>query len=142
MCLHLWPKNFLPASLSDLSKLPRTIINEADVIFDYADEIEDTLNEIDIDSFQERKFSETPKSLKTVVVKVSEGEVQGTQRQTPSGSTFTQYPGIPYAEPPVGRLRLQRPVRKRAWEGVLEGRAQSQFRIFSTPLLCFKTVHW
>ncbi|MEZ0113496.1 para-nitrobenzyl esterase [Catenulispora sp. EB89] len=49
------------------------------------------------------------------VVHTSAGAVRGTT--TP---TMDEYLGIPYAEPPTGAERWQRPIPKRPWTGVLD----------------------
>ncbi|XP_062978268.1 cholinesterase-like isoform X1 [Elgaria multicarinata webbii] len=54
----------------------------------------------------------------TVVV-TSSGPVKG--KQVPAGSgSVTAYLGIPYAEPPVGKLRFQKPRPHQPWSHVLE----------------------
>ncbi|XP_062978258.1 cholinesterase-like isoform X3 [Elgaria multicarinata webbii] len=54
----------------------------------------------------------------TVVV-TSSGPVKG--KQVPAGScSVTAYLGIPYAEPPVGKLRFQKPRPHQSWSHVLE----------------------
>ncbi|XP_062979553.1 cholinesterase-like [Elgaria multicarinata webbii] len=54
----------------------------------------------------------------TVVV-TSSGPVKGKQVPAGSGSVMA-YLGIPYAEPPVGKLRFQRPHPHQPWSHVLE----------------------
>ncbi|XP_037579182.1 acetylcholinesterase-like [Dermacentor silvarum] len=39
------------------------------------------------------------------------------------GKTVEEYRGIPFAEPPVGRLRFRPPLPKRPWEGTLDATA-------------------
>ncbi|XP_062978260.1 cholinesterase-like [Elgaria multicarinata webbii] len=54
----------------------------------------------------------------TVVV-TSSGSVKG--KQVPAGSgSVTAYLGIPYAEPPVGKLRFQKPRPHQPWSHILE----------------------
>ncbi|XP_077180787.1 cholinesterase-like isoform X3 [Paroedura picta] len=54
----------------------------------------------------------------TVVV-TSSGPIQG--KHLPAGSgTVTAYLGIPYAEPPVGKLRFQKPVPHQPWSHILD----------------------
>ncbi|XP_077180790.1 cholinesterase-like [Paroedura picta] len=54
----------------------------------------------------------------TVVV-TSSGPIQG--KHLPAGSkTVTAYLGIPYAEPPVGKLRFQKPVPHQPWSPILD----------------------
>ncbi|XP_077180763.1 cholinesterase-like isoform X2 [Paroedura picta] len=65
----------------------------------------------------------------TVVV-TSSGPVKGRHLQAGSGHV-TAYLGIPYAEPPLGKLRFQKPLPHRPWSQVLEatsfGGSCSQF---------------
>ncbi|ROT65535.1 JHE-like carboxylesterase 1 [Penaeus vannamei] len=51
-------------------------------------------------------------------VRLKQGELQGRRYQSPEGAKYSSFVGIPYAQPPVGRLRLQDPVAASAWEGV------------------------
>ena len=44
----------------------------------------------------------------------------GSEQTSNSGKTFLSYQGIPFAAPPVGRLRLARPEPALAWPGVLD----------------------
>ncbi|XP_077180785.1 cholinesterase-like isoform X1 [Paroedura picta] len=54
----------------------------------------------------------------TVVV-TSSGRIRG--KHLPAGSkTVTAYLGIPYAEPPVGKWRFQKPVPHQPWSHILE----------------------
>ncbi|XP_077180758.1 cholinesterase-like [Paroedura picta] len=54
----------------------------------------------------------------TVVV-TSSGRIRG--KHLPAGSgTVTAYLGIPYAEPPVGKLRFQKPVPHQPWSPILD----------------------
>ncbi|CAN7938464.1 unnamed protein product [Ixodes hexagonus] len=52
------------------------------------------------------------------VVSTTTGQVQGIELPTRTGRVRA-FLGIPYAEPPTGELRFQKPVSKRQWEGVL-----------------------
>ena len=114
----------------ELDKLPRTIVNEA--MLDYDELFGDVnviLNTIDIDSSEERKFGDEPAAAKkrkdnkpVPRVELSVGQVDGRRLTARSGQAFLKYPGIPYAEPPLGELRFQRPRRKRPWSGPLVGR--------------------
>jgi carboxylesterase type B len=38
----------------------------------------------------------------------------------PSGAKFASFKSIPYAEPPVGVLRLKNPVEKKPWTRILD----------------------
>ncbi|XP_015263440.1 PREDICTED: cholinesterase-like [Gekko japonicus] len=71
----------------------------------------------------------------TVVVTGS-GPVRG--KHLPAGSrNITAYLGIPYAEPPVGKLRFQKPVPHTPWSHILEatnfGNSCPQVVISGTP---------
>ncbi|XP_065271989.1 acetylcholinesterase-like [Emys orbicularis] len=53
------------------------------------------------------------------VVLTTSGPIRG--KRLPAGSsTVTAFLGIPYAEPPVGTLRFQKPLPHQAWSHVLE----------------------
>ncbi|KAL8212968.1 UNVERIFIED_CONTAM: hypothetical protein K2H54_059869 [Gekko kuhli] len=79
-----------------------------------------------------------PKSFaedETVVVTRS-GPIRG--KHLPAGSrNITAYLGIPYAEPPVGKLRFQKPLPHKPWKHILEathfGNSCSQVVISGTP---------
>jgi para-nitrobenzyl esterase len=55
----------------------------------------------------------------TFVVKTTAGQVRGVARAS-GGAEFL---GIPYAEPPVGRLRWRAPVAKKKWSGIRDANA-------------------
>ncbi|XP_070789576.1 cholinesterase-like [Pituophis catenifer annectens] len=71
----------------------------------------------------------------TVVV-TSSGSIKGMTVLTRSGAV-NAYLGIPYAEPPVGRLRFQKPVPHQLWSHVLEatrfGKPCHQWSFFGYP---------
>lgn len=50
-------------------------------------------------------------------VKTTTGNVRGVTLQTPDGKEVEAFLGIPYAEPPIGKLRFERPLPIRPWEG-------------------------
>nr|XP_056722711.1 acetylcholinesterase-like [Euleptes europaea] len=53
------------------------------------------------------------------VLLISSGRIRG--KHLPAGSkAVTAYLGIPYAEPPVGKLRFQKPVPYKPWSHILE----------------------
>ncbi|KAL8212966.1 UNVERIFIED_CONTAM: hypothetical protein K2H54_059859 [Gekko kuhli] len=78
----------------------------------------------------------------TVVV-TSSGPIKGRHLQVGSGSV-TAYLGIPYAEPPVGKLRFQKPLPHLPWSQVLEatsfGNSCSQLLIHDFPHSSMWTV--
>ena len=49
------------------------------------------------------------------IVETTQGRVRGTMEDG-----IAVFRGIPYAEPPVGRLRFRPPERRRRWDGVLD----------------------
>ena len=51
------------------------------------------------------------------------GRVQGVEGETSRGSPYVRFNRMPYAEAPVGPLRLRDPVAKLPWRGVLDGAA-------------------
>ena len=52
---------------------------------------------------------------KTEIIEVKFGKLQGYIDEE-----ISIFKGIPYAEPPVGELRLNAPILKKSWDGVLE----------------------
>ncbi|XP_015279094.1 PREDICTED: cholinesterase-like, partial [Gekko japonicus] len=78
----------------------------------------------------------------TIVV-TSSGPIKGRRLQVGSGSV-TAYLGIPYAEPPVGKLRFQKPLPHQPWSQVLEatsfGNSCSQFLFPDSPQSSMWTV--
>lgn len=65
------------------------------------------------------RAAETPTADNALVVKTVAGRVRGVARSG-GGAEFL---GIPYAQPPVGRLRWRPPVAKKPWSGVREATA-------------------
>ena len=53
------------------------------------------------------------------VVRTLSGSVSGVTDETPAGTRFYRFLGIPYAETPIGKLRFRDPVAKQPWQGVL-----------------------
>ncbi|CAM4667578.1 unnamed protein product [Caretta caretta] len=66
------------------------------------------------------------------VVLTTSGPIRGKRLQVGS-STVTAFLGIPYAEPPVGALRFQKPIPHQPWSHVLE--ASSFGNMCHQPLL-------
>ena len=52
------------------------------------------------------------------IVSTSHGQVSGLTRKLGT-SQVTQFLGVPYAKPPVGKLRFQRPQKLDGWEGIV-----------------------
>ena len=53
-----------------------------------------------------------------LVVKLNSGLVRGGERRSVFGATIEQFLGIPYAEPPVGKLHFSHPQPVKPWGGV------------------------
>jgi carboxylesterase type B len=56
-------------------------------------------------------------SVKCNIVKITEGDVNGTTMTSRRGNRFNAFLNIPYAEAPTGSLRFRAPVPKRPWNG-------------------------
>ena len=54
-----------------------------------------------------------------LVIKSSSGRVYGAKKESSSGNMIYEFLGIPYASPPVGKLRFKSPQPAEAWEGVM-----------------------
>ena len=52
------------------------------------------------------------------VVTTKNGQIRGSTQTDKHGSVFQTYLGVPYAQPPVGNLRLEKPVPMSSWTGV------------------------
>ncbi|CCD69476.1 Carboxylic ester hydrolase [Caenorhabditis elegans] len=52
------------------------------------------------------------------IVRVQQGLLEGFRVKTAKGDLCDVFHGIPYAEPPVGELRFQKPQPPKAWEGI------------------------
>ena len=59
------------------------------------------------------------------LVSTSLGPVRGSEGKTEAGTRYTKYTRVPYAEPPIGELRLREPVGKRAWSSELDATKDS-----------------
>ncbi|XP_073973703.1 venom carboxylesterase-6-like [Rhodnius prolixus] len=55
-----------------------------------------------------------------VTVRTKLGEVRGDERKSRDGKTYYAFTSIPYAKPPVGKLRLKNPTRAEPWKEVLD----------------------
>lgn len=56
-----------------------------------------------------------------VVANTVEGKISGITEETVGGRTFFSFYGVPFAKPPVGKLRFKDPVPAEPWEGVKNG---------------------
>ncbi|XP_065216362.1 juvenile hormone esterase-like [Planococcus citri] len=52
------------------------------------------------------------------LLKLKNGMINGTIGESKNGRSFHQFYSIPYAEPPIGELRLKAPVAAKSWSGV------------------------
>ncbi|CAG7822765.1 unnamed protein product [Allacma fusca] len=59
-----------------------------------------------------------PRSTKSSVIEISTGKVRGIVDISRGGKEFESFLGIPYAKPPVGKLRFEPPLEPENWEGV------------------------
>ncbi|XP_068913115.1 venom carboxylesterase-6-like [Tenebrio molitor] len=50
------------------------------------------------------------------------GKIEGSYGVSLKGRTFSKFEGVPYAQPPVGRLRFREPVQLKPWSGVWEAK--------------------
>ena len=103
----LFPKDDLPLLqiFPGLSKLPR--LDEVDGFLISQDE-----------PATEPDLSEAER----IEVRVGEGRVAGYIVETSTGKQVARFPGLPYAEPPINRLRFKPPQQKRPWSGVWAGK--------------------
>ncbi|XP_028653836.1 acetylcholinesterase [Erpetoichthys calabaricus] len=65
------------------------------------------------------------------IVNTRAGKVKGTRLPALNGHVLA-FLGVPYAEPPVGKLRFRRPEPKKPWQGVKEA--------FTYPSTCYQYV--
>lgn len=56
---------------------------------------------------------------KCEIVEIEDGKIEGTTMKTRKGFTIQAFLKIPFAEPPVGELRFQQPVKNKRWEGIM-----------------------
>ncbi|KAK4880603.1 hypothetical protein RN001_008749 [Aquatica leii] len=70
----------------------------------------------------------------SLIVKVEQGILKGTIKETRNGRQFLAFQGIPYAEPPIGKLRFKEPLPGKPWEKMLDATKEHamciQFDIF------------
>ncbi|XP_065216360.1 esterase E4-like [Planococcus citri] len=58
-------------------------------------------------------------SVESLIVTINQGIIDGTHSTTRSGKIFNAFYGIPFAQPPTGRLRFKSPKEAKPWKGVL-----------------------
>uniref|UniRef100_A0A170XJX6 Venom carboxylesterase-6-like protein n=1 Tax=Triatoma infestans TaxID=30076 RepID=A0A170XJX6_TRIIF len=56
----------------------------------------------------------------SITVKTKLGEIKGGERKSRDGKTYYAFTRIPYAKPPVGKLRFKNPVHADPWKEVLD----------------------
>lgn len=61
-------------------------------------------------------WARTSKDLR---VRIDDGRIIGRYLTSESGRTIRAFMGIPYAEPPVGKLRFRAPLKVEPWQGFL-----------------------
>merc|ERR1711892_271605 len=61
-----------------------------------------------------------------IVVETERGEVRGSKMKSKKGKKIFAFRGIPYAKPPVERLRFKRSEPFGSWEGILDGTKESK----------------
>lgn len=64
--------------------------------------------------------AETQERDVSIRVRISDGEIEGTLITAENGATGYGFMGIPYAQPPLGRLRFRNPVPPTPWNGPLQ----------------------
>ncbi|XP_072949547.1 carboxylic ester hydrolase-like [Epargyreus clarus] len=52
------------------------------------------------------------------IVRVAQGILQGTWKQSTNGRQYASFQGVPYARPPVGKYRFREPQQLKPWPGV------------------------
>ncbi|XP_045446541.1 juvenile hormone esterase-like [Melitaea cinxia] len=62
----------------------------------------------------------TSKTMSNPVVTIREGKLRGAVKDLLDGSKYYSFKGIPYAQPPVGKLRFKAPLPLKPWNGVLD----------------------
>ena len=64
--------------------------------------------------------AELDESQRSPVVQTESGAIVGKIETLPHGKSVHEYLGIPYAEPPVGKLRFTNPKPVKPWSGIKE----------------------
>ncbi|XP_026749626.1 juvenile hormone esterase-like [Galleria mellonella] len=59
-------------------------------------------------------------STSNPIVTVAQGQLKGSVRNHLDGSSYYSFKGIPYAQPPVGKLRFKAPLPPKPWTGVYD----------------------
>lgn len=58
-------------------------------------------------------------SCYSLLVKTKQGNLQGEERKSRNGKVYHAFTKIPYAKPPLGKLRFKNPVEAEPWQGTL-----------------------
>ncbi|XP_026486244.2 carboxylic ester hydrolase-like [Vanessa tameamea] len=66
------------------------------------------------------RFFGTSSAMNNAIVTVKEGKLQGTIQNLPDGTKYYSFKGIPYAQPPIGKLRFKAPKPLMPWNGILK----------------------
>ncbi|XP_047527154.1 juvenile hormone esterase-like isoform X1 [Vanessa atalanta] len=66
------------------------------------------------------RFFGTSSAMNNAIVTVKEGKLQGTIQNLPDGTKYYSFKGIPYAQPPIGKLRFMAPKPLMPWNGILK----------------------
>jgi carboxylesterase type B len=53
------------------------------------------------------------------LIEIEDGKLEGTVLKTRKGLNVYAFLNIPFAEPPIGKLRFQPPVPNKRWNGIL-----------------------
>ncbi|KAK8732251.1 hypothetical protein OTU49_006995, partial [Cherax quadricarinatus] len=78
------------------------------------------------------------------VVNTEEGRISGLKEHSLNGAVVYAYRSIPFAQPPVGDLRLKAPVASLRWDGVRDGSSAPPHCLqpdFMTMLTATKELH-
>lgn len=60
------------------------------------------------------------------VVETCEGSLRGTVLKASNGRKINSFLGVPYARPPIGKLRFSDPVPKEPWHGILNAQTEGE----------------
>ena len=87
------------------------------------------------------KFSKF-KTIPAPMIRTHFGEVSGVVMTSSKGRDIHAYKSIPYAKPPVGKLRFQRPEPiAEPWQGILDGTKNAPLCVQALELGFISTVH-
>ena len=77
-----------------------------------------------------------PDDVEVPIIKAPIGDISGMSMVTRHGRDIFAYKGIPYAQPPIGRLRFKRPqpFSGSAWQGVFKATNLAQKCVQQSPI--------